>query len=134
YILGEHGDTSFPTIQSATVGGQALATLEGFTPERAFEAYQMARDAAYKVIQGKGATYYAIATVLAHIAQGIKRNSRSVMPVSVPLENYYGHSGISLSVPCVVGRSGVSQTLQIELSEQEHQHLAHSVETVRQFV
>jgi len=134
YILGEHGDSSFPVIHGASVGGQSLSTLEGFTYERAMEAYQMARDAAYKVIQGKGATYYAIGTVLAHIAKAIKQDARSVMPVSVPLENYYGHSGVSFSVPCIVGRGGVVRPLQIELSEQEQQQLSNSVQTIRQYL
>lgn len=134
YILGEHGDSSFPAVFNATVGGQPLSTLEGFTAEKAVEAYQKARDAAYKIIQGKGATYYAIATVLAHIAKSIKQNARSVMPVSVPLENYYGHSGVAISVPCIVGRSGVVRPLQIKLSDEEHQQLTHSVETVRQYL
>lgn len=134
YILGEHGDSSFPAIHNASVGGQPLSTLEGFTYEKAVEAYQKARDAAYKIINGKGATYYAIGTVIAHIAKSIKQNARTVMPVSIPLDNYYGHSGVALSVPCLVGRSGVIRPLQVTLSDEEQQQLAHSVDTVRQYL
>jgi L-lactate dehydrogenase len=134
YILGEHGDTSFPTLHSANVGGQPLLSMPGFSKEQALEAYVKTREAAYKIIQGKGATYYAIATVLAHIVNSIKRDSRSVLPVSTMLHDYYGHNNVALSVPCVVGRNGIEQVLHIELSDEEQQQLAHSVATVSQYL
>lgn len=134
YILGEHGDTSFPTLSSATVGGQPLLTMPGFSAEMAQEAYLNTRNAAYKIIEGKGATYYAIATVLSHIVATIHRDSRSVLPLSTPLHNYHGHSDVALSVPCVLSRQGIEQTLEIQLSPEEQAQLSHSVETIRQYL
>lgn len=132
YVLGEHGDTSFPVLESATVGGQPLMSLPGFSYDKAIAAYEKAREAAYRIIQSKGATYYGIATVLAQIAQAIKRDSRSVMPLSVPLQNYHNQSDVSLSVPCIIGRRGVERTLEIAFSEEEKKKFVHSAETVRQ--
>lgn len=134
YILGEHGDSSFPALASASVGGQPLLSLEGFSLEKVMEAYEKARSAAYTIIQGKGATYYGIATVLSHIVASIERDTRSVMPLSVPLHNYHGISDVSLSVPVILGREGVVRTLEIALSDEEKQKLQHSAETLRQYL
>lgn len=132
YVLGEHGDSSFPALHSASVGGQALASFPSFSMDKARDAYQMTRNAAYRVIASKGATYYAIGTVISHLAQVIQRDARSVLPVTTPLHNYYGISDVSLSVPCIVGRSGIEKILQIELSPDEQAQLAKSASIVRQ--
>lgn len=134
YILGEHGDSSFPTLHSASVGGQRLVTLPDFSMEMAESAFTQARDAAYKIIEGKGATYYAIATVLTHIVEAIHHDNRSVLPLSTPINDYHGHSGVALSVPCVVSRQGIERTLVIDLSDEEKGKLAHSVDTIRQYL
>ncbi len=132
YVLGEHGDSSFPALESASVGGQPLASFPSFSMDKARDAYQMTRDAAYRVIAGKGATYYAIGTVIAHLAQVIQRDARSVLPVTVPLQSYYGVSDVALSVPCIVGRRGVDRVLEIELSVDEQAQLAKSASIIRQ--
>ncbi len=132
YILGEHGDSSFPALHSATIGGQPLITYPSFSEDKAREAYAMTRDAAYQVIAGKGATYYAIGTVITHLAQTIQRNARSVLPVSIPLKNYYGVSDVSLSVPCIVGKKGVEQVLKITLSDDEQAALRNSANALRE--
>jgi L-lactate dehydrogenase len=133
YILGEHGDSSFHSLSSATVGGQPLSEFPGFTPERAEKAFQQAKNAAYTIIQTKGATFYAIGVVVSHIVKAILRDARSVLPVSIPLHNYYGHNGVALSVPCIVGRTGVQEVLKIRLSREEEKALADSVTTVKAY-
>lgn len=134
YILGEHGDSSFPTLDSATVGGQPLTDFPGFTPERAHKAFEDAKNAAYTIIQTKGATFYAIGVVVSHIVKTILNDARSVLPVSIPLHNYYGHSGIALSVPCIIGRTGVQEVLKIQLSVDEERRLAESVTTLKSYL
>lgn len=134
YILGEHGDSSFPVISSANVGGQPLSTMDGFSQERAMKAYERARDAAYKIIQSKGATFYAIGAVVAHIVRTVLSNSRSILPVSIPLHNYLGHSGVALSVPCIVGREGVERSLELKLSWEEKEKLERSVTQLRKYL
>lgn len=134
YILGEHGDTSFAAISGATVGGQPIATLPGFSEEKVQKAYERARNAAYKIIESKGATYYGIGSVLSHIVKQIFQDSRSILPLSIPLHNYLGVSGIALSVPCVIGRNGVEDSLEIKLNWQEKQQLLRSANTVKQYL
>jgi L-lactate dehydrogenase len=134
YILGEHGDHSFAAMASASVGGQPLNTFPNFSPQQAQKAYEQARDAAYKIIASKGATFYGIGVVINHIVSTILRNNRSVLPVSVPLHNYMGHSGIALSIPCIVGRRGVEQSLEIKLSWEEKEKLDRCVTVLKEYV
>lgn len=134
YILGEHGDTSFPAITSANIGGQPLVTYPGFSPERLEKAYQVTRDAAYKIIAAKGSTYYGIGAVILHIVKTILKDEKKILPVSIPLHQYMGYNGVALSVPCVVGRDGVEQTLEIKLSWDEKQKLEKSVNTLKSYL
>lgn len=134
YILGEHGDSSFPVISSASVGGQNITELKNFSMDFALEAYEQARNAAYKIIDAKGATYYAIAAAVVEIMNAVLRDEQSVLPVSVPLENYYGLSNVALSIPCVVGRNGVERQLMASLSEEEVVKMYNSAKVLQEFL
>jgi L-lactate dehydrogenase len=113
YVLGEHGDTSFPVFENALVGGQKLLDLPGVNKEMIMEAYQKTRDAAYKIIEAKGATYYAIGVVVTKIMEAIASNSRTVYPLSVVVGD------VALSMPCVLGSQGIERVLEVEFSERE---------------
>lgn len=134
YILGEHGDHSFPALTSASIGGQPLTTFPEYNHEKAMRAFQATKNAAYKIIESKGATFYAIGVVIAHIVSAILRDSKSVLPVSIPLHQYLDHSGVAMSVPCVVGRSGVEKILQVKLNWEEKQQFDTCATTLKQFL
>lgn len=131
YILGEHGDSSFPVLSSASVGGQPLNQFPSYSETQALEAFEMAKQAAYNIIQAKGATYYAIGVVISKLVRTILRDNHSVLPVSVPIDNYYGQYNVSLSVPCIIGNDGVEQILKAQLSEREQAAFAKSAETLK---
>lgn len=132
YVLGEHGDHSFPVISSATIGGQKLTAFPGFSSERALAAYDQARDAAYQIIDSKGATYYGISASITRIVRTILRRAQTVLPLSVPLTDYYGESDIAMSVPGVIGREGVSQIITIQLDDQEQAQFHEAAAALRQ--
>lgn len=131
YILGEHGDSSFPVYTYATVGGQKLLNFPNMSRELILECYQQARNAAANIIQAKGATYYAIATVVTKLMEAILSDSKTVFPLSVPLDGRYGIRDVCLSVPCVLGARGVERILEVELSEEEEAALHRSAEVLR---
>ena len=133
YILGEHGDSSFPVFAHATVGGKKLTSFDGMTDAVIKDAYTQARQAAYNIIQAKGATYYAIGIVARRIMQVIQSDAKTVLPLSVPLDGLYGEKGVSLSVPCVLGSRGVENVLEIELSAQEQAGLKKSADQLRSY-
>ena len=124
YIVGEHGDTEFPLWSRATIGTVPL--LEWETPDHARisidELQSIAvdvRDAAYKVIQGKGATNYAIGLSSARIVEAILRDEHAVMPVSTVLQDFHGVDGAALSVPSIVSARGAFPIRSTAFSEEE---------------
>lgn len=136
YIIGEHGDSEFPVWSSASIGQVSLSEWEvgghrPFTPERLDELKDQVVNAAYRVIEGKGATNYAIGLAGVRIAEAVLKDQQSVLSVSTVLEDYYGVSGVALSVPSVVGGTGVGQQLRIPMGEPEKQQLRASAETMR---
>ncbi|KAA9106537.1 L-lactate dehydrogenase [Microbacterium rhizomatis] len=124
YIVGEHGDTEFPLWSTATIG--TVPILEWETAEHPrmtvdeLDAIAIdVRDAAYKVIQGKGATNYAIGLSSARIVEAVLNDEHAVMPVSTVLTDYHGIDGIALSVPSIVSASGAVPIAQTPYSERE---------------
>ena len=111
YIVGEHGDTEFPLWSAATIGTVPILEWEtaGHPRMTQDELDQIAidvRDAAYKVIQGKGATNYAIGLSSARIIEAILNDEHAVMPVSPVLRDFHGVDGVALSVPSIVSAAG----------------------------
>jgi L-lactate dehydrogenase len=111
YIVGEHGDTEFPLWSRATIGTVPILEWETpghprFTLEELQEVAVDVRDAAYKVIQGKGATNYAIGLSSARIVEAILSDEHAVMPVSTVLRDFHGLDGVALSVPSIVSAKG----------------------------
>ncbi|MFZ6035157.1 MAG: L-lactate dehydrogenase [Patescibacteria group bacterium] len=134
YILGEHGDSSFPTISTANIGGEPISSMEGASYEILMDAYKKARNAAYEIIAGKGATYYSIAVVVDQLVNAILSDSKRIFPVSVPLEGEYGIKGVSLSVPCIISRQGVEKIIELNLSPEEMKMMSNSAETLKKFI
>jgi L-lactate dehydrogenase len=139
YIVGEHGDTEFPLWSKATIG--TVPILEWVTPRgdrlTVEELDQIAidvRDAAYKVIQGKGATNYAIGLSSARIIEAILRDERAVMPVSPVLRDFHGVDGVALSVPSIVSAAGAEPIRETQFDAHELELLHASAETLKQVV
>lgn len=111
HIIGEHGDTEFPLWSRATIGTVPILEWETpghprFTLDELQEIAVDVRDAAYKVIQGKGATNYAIGLSSARIVEAILSDEHAVMPVSTVLRDFHGLEGVALSVPSIVSAKG----------------------------
>ncbi|MBI2464432.1 L-lactate dehydrogenase [Candidatus Peregrinibacteria bacterium] len=131
YVLGEHGDSSFPVFSSATVVGKHLFDFPEFTKEVAEKCYENTKNAAYRIIHDVGFTCYSIATAIREITRSIFEDTHQVFMLSTLLQNYYGHSDVSLSVPCVLGRKGILNVLEIPLDPTEQEKLKHSVTVLK---
>ncbi|MEV8267378.1 L-lactate dehydrogenase [Microbacterium sp. NPDC076911] len=139
YIVGEHGDTEFPIWSAATIG--TVPILDWVTPAgdrmTVEELDQIAidvRDAAYKVIQGKGATNYAIGLSSARIIEAILNDEHAVLPVSPVLKDFQGVDGVALSVPSIVSAKGAVPIPQTPFSPKEHELLLHSAQELTKVV
>lgn len=126
HIVGEHGDSEFVLWSQTRIGPVPIADweLEGGQVITPAELDQMALDvknAAYKVIAGKGATNYAIGLSATRIAEAILTDSNDVLSISTVLQNYQGVSGVALSVPTIVNRSGAARTVDVPMTKAEHE-------------
>ncbi|MBP3978560.1 L-lactate dehydrogenase [Microbacterium sp. BLY] len=135
HIIGEHGDTEFPLWSRATIGTVPILDWEApghprFTLEELDEIAVDIRDAAYKVIQGKGATNYAIGLSSARIVEAILRDEHAVMPVSTVLRDFHGLDGVALSVPSIVSAAGATPIRATSFSEREFDLLRQSADAL----
>lgn len=137
YIAGEHGDSEIPLWDSASIGAVPLLEWNRsgkhgpLTAEvRAQIAHEVA-NSAYRIIEGKGATNYAVGLAGTRIIEAVLNNEHSVLPVSSLLDDYFGITDVCLSVPSIVGRRGIYDTLQVPLSDAEYDGLKKSADQLR---
>jgi L-lactate dehydrogenase len=124
YIIGEHGDSEVPVWSLANIAGMKLqdycqANCNGFEPEVWQKIFNETRDAAYQIIQKKGATYYAVSSGLLRIVEAILRNQDTVLSVSTKIDGVYGIEDVYLSLPCVIGRNGIKRIMKLNLDDEE---------------
>jgi L-lactate dehydrogenase len=139
YIAGEHGDSEIPLWSSASVANIALhewAVMHHgkLSVRDRTEIFQNVKSAAYQIIQGKGATNYAIGLSTAKILEAVLHDENRVLPVSSLLTDYRGISDVCLSVPSIVNRSGVEATLPVPMNANEEAGLKNSAETIRKTI
>ena len=139
YIIGEHGDSEVPVWSLANIAGMSLAEFAQaagmkYDPRELDEIFRCTRDAAYQIIQRKGATYYAVAAGLMRIVEAILRDHGTVLSVSSLVHDYYGIGDLCLSLPTVVDRSGVRRQLHLPLNQQEQDGLRKSAAVLRETI
>ena len=133
YVLGEHGDSEVLGWSSARAGAVPLAGFADqmgapLTAEVRARIDDAVRRAAYRIIEGKGATWYGIGAGLARIVQAIRDDQRAVLSVSATTPEIQGVADVALSLPRVIGRAGVIATLLPDLDADEATALRASAE------
>jgi L-lactate dehydrogenase len=137
YVLGEHGDSEVLAWSGARVGGVPLSAFDD-DPQRAVDARARARvdegvrRAAYRIIEGKGATWHGIGAGLARLVEVIRDDERAVFTVSAVTPEVEGVREVALSLPRVVGAGGVLRTLAPELDGDEHAALGRSASILKE--
>ncbi|MCX2827285.1 L-lactate dehydrogenase [Bacillus pseudomycoides] len=136
YIIGEHGDTELPVWSHVSIGIQKLQTIlekdNALNQQDLDEIFINVRDAAYHIIERKGATYYGIGMSLLRVTKAILNDENSVLTVSAYLEGQYGQKDVYIGVPAVLNRQGVREILEVELSEDEELKFDHSVQVLKE--
>jgi len=137
FIVGEHGDSEVPVWSLANIAGMRLeeyCAANDVPLDRAAlaEIFIQTRDAAYQIIERKGATYYAVAAGLMRIVEAILRDQGTVLSVSSLVDDgSLGEGDVCLSLPTVVGRNGVERVLKLDLSQSEADGLRRSADVLR---
>ncbi len=139
FIIGEHGDSELPVWSSANISGIDLDSYcnnccKNCTTKKFDEFFYDVKNSAYKIIQGKGATYYAIAEAVEKIVSAIVRDENTVLPVSTLAAGHYGLGEVCLGLPCIVGSQGIKKILDIPLNEKEMSMLKESAEKLEQLI
>jgi L-lactate dehydrogenase len=138
-IVGEHGDSEFPLWSQCKIGPVSLAEWKvngqvGIGHEELDQIAANVKNAAYKVIEGKGATNFAIGLSSARIVEAILRDEGVILPVSSVLNNYMGVSGVALSVPTLVNRNGAAKPVEMHLTSEEKAKLHASAQALRESI
>jgi len=136
YIMGEHGDSEFAVWSHANVAGvnleEFLKDTQGVKEEELVELFESVRDAAYSIIEKKGATFYGIAVALARITKAILDNENAVLPLSTFQEGQYeGVEGLYIGQPAIVGDKGIVRPVNIPLNDAELQKMQASAKQLK---
>ncbi|CDQ75121.1 unnamed protein product [Oncorhynchus mykiss] len=136
WIIGEHGDSSVPVWSGVNVAG---VSLKGLNPDMGTDAdkedwkhvHKMVVNGAYEVIKLKGYTSWAIGLSVADLVESILKNLHKVHPVSTLVKGMHGvKEEVFLSVPCVLGNSGLTDIIHMTLKPEEEKQLINSAETL----
>ena len=128
YVIGEHGDSEFVPWSNAEVGLQNIRCF--LSDEELEKIYLDVKNAAYEIINRKGATYYGIGMCLVKITNAILGNENSIITVSA----YDEMNDIYMGIPSVVNKDGVKQRIYVYLTADETRKLQHSVDVIKEAI
>ncbi len=137
YVLGEHGDSEVLCWSSARAGTIPLSDFAAqvrspITESVRAEIDDGVRRSAYRIIDGKGSTFFGVGAGLARLVRAIQDNENKVFSVAIVNQEVEGVSDVALSLPRVVGRNGIAADLYPELNAEEHAALRRSAEILKE--
>ena len=136
--IGEHGDSSFIPFSSTAIGGKHYRELQEQKPEkygRLTEDFvlERTRNIGHEIIDGKGSTEFGIGVAAADIIKSIFHDEKRVIPASVLLHGEYGIDGVACGVPCVIGRNGIEDIIELPLNDKEKEQLSYTCKVIREY-
>lgn len=138
YIIGEHGDTEVTAWSATSIAGMniddycQICLMCDDNEKICKNNYEMmTKNAAYDIINKKGATYYAVAVAVRRIIECIAGDENSILTVSSLLDGEYGIHDICLSIPTIVNAGGIVKILEVPLADSEIKSLRHSADTLK---
>lgn len=139
YIIGEHGDSEVPVWSLANIAGIRLKEYcpickVPYDQKHFDELFLKVKNSGYEIAKRKGHTNYAVALAVSRIAQSILRNENALVTVSTFLEDYHGVNDICLSVPAVLNRTGVKETIKLPLEDGEISDFRASASLIRKVI
>lgn len=124
YSLGEHGESQMVAWSTVTIAGKPLLELIKEKPEKygkldLNKIAEKGKKGGWEVLGGKGSTEFGIGTSLSEVVKAIICNEHRVLPVSVYLNGEYGQKDVYASVPAVLGKDGVEEIIELNMTEEE---------------
>lgn len=126
YVIGEHGDSEFIPWSNANISLQNIKDF--FTQEELDEIEDDVRNAAYEIINKKGATYYGIGMAMVRITNAILGNENTILALSV----YDEENDVYIGLPAILNEKGVQRRIKLKLTSDEEEKLQHSIEVIKE--
>ena len=130
-VLGGHGDTMVPLPRFTTVAGIPITSL--MSPEEVQSLSDRTRNGGAEIVKHlkTGSAFYAPAASTAEMVEAVLTNEKRIVPAAAYLRGEYGHTGIFLGVPILIGKNGIEKIIELDLSEEEKSMLEQSVQAVK---
>jgi malate dehydrogenase len=131
-VLGGHGDTMVPLISYTSVSGIPVTQL--MRPDKLQAIVDRTRNGGAEIVKflKTGSAYYAPSSAAVQMCEAIVHDQKRILPCAAWLQGEYGMTGLFLGVPCKLGRRGLEQILEVELTQSERDALTKSAEAVRE--
>lgn len=126
YVIGEHGDSEFIPWSNANISLQNIK--EFFTSEELDDYEDDVRNAAYEIINRKGATYYGIGMAMVRITNAILGNENTIIALSV----YDEDNDVYVGLPAILNKDGVERRIRLKLTDEECDKLQHSIDVIKE--
>jgi len=133
-ILGEHGDSMVPIWSTATINGTPLRSLPGYNEAECKAVFDATQKSGAEVIRLKGGAGYAVGLAIRAVVDAICLDKKSLLPVSSLQNGLFSIKDVCLSIPTIVGRSGVEGLIEIALSDEERAALQNSARVLREII
>ena len=134
YVLGGHGDTMVPVVESTNVAGTPVSKL--IAPERLEEIVQRARDGGAEIVNylKTGSAFYAPSASIVQMVEAIIFDKKEILPCTAYLQGQYGIDDLYVGVPVKLGSKGVEEIIELNLNGDELNALRKSAEAVQELV
>ena len=126
YVIGEHGDTEFIPWSNANISLQNIRKF--FSKEELDSLEDDVRNAAYKIIENKGATYYGIGMAMVRITNAILGDENLIIPVSI----YDDKNDVCVGLPAILNKDGAKRRIMLNLTEEECALLQKSIDVIKE--
>ena len=134
YVLGGHGDTMVPVVESTNVAGTPVSKL--IAPKRMEEIVQRARDGGAEIVNylKTGSAFYAPSASIVQMVEAILFDKKEILPCTAYLQGQYGINDLYVGVPVKLGSNGVEEIVELNLNGDELNALRKSAEAVQELV
>ena len=137
YMIGEHGASQMSAWSCVSFGGAPLTALEGKDERFTFDKDELQRiaiNAGWVTYHGKQCTEYGICSTLARMVRAVLHDEKRIMPASMLLEGEYGEHNVFAGVPCVIGKNGVEEVIELPLTTEEKAKFHICCEDIRRHI
>jgi len=133
-----HGNSSFIVWSRIFINGTPFLQMRENNPRLAAlnldDLQEQVKRAGDIEVDGKGCTEFGIANVAVMLIKAIFHDQKLIWPCSTALNGEYGQKNVAVGVPCVIGKNGLEQILEVELDESEKEKFAKSCDIIRGFL